>query len=141
MIRRLPLRWASKKMKSRQLALAWLAINVLGMGGYLFFASSLWVKPEEQGTPGGPGDAFYWLFTLVPILVAFAVFNIAALVKVVIEYRRTHSLIPLLLWVIVLSVWFNVLVVDRIKGIRYIDSKYAQNVAPPDAANTAAQVG
>src|SRR5262249_54929311 len=76
-------------------------------------------------TPGGPGDAFYWLLNLVPILVAFALLNSAALVKVLLDYRRTRNVNPLLLWVIVLSVWFNVLAFDHIKSLRFVDSKYS----------------
>jgi hypothetical protein len=29
------------------------------------------VRPDEQGKPGGPGDAFYWFSSVVPIIAAF----------------------------------------------------------------------
>ncbi len=119
-------------MKQQRVVYIWLASNLVGMGAYLFLASVLWVRPEYQGTPGGPGDAFVWLLTIVPVLLLFATVNLAALVRVIIEYRRAKSLVPVLLWIIVCSVWLNVILLDHVKSVRYIDSKYAQPGAPMD---------
>lgn len=124
-------------MNPKSSAYLWLAVNVMGMGLYLFFAAALWVAPEDQGTPGGPGDAFAWLFTVVPVLLVFAVPNLVALSKVIKGYRRTRSLVPVLLWIVVCSVWLNVLLFDHIKAFRYIDSKYAQPGASTDAPKAA----
>lgn len=124
-------------MNPKNSAYLWLAVNVIGMGLYLFFASALWVAPEDQGNPGGPGDAFVWLFTVVPVLLVFTVANLLALFKVIKEYHRTRSLVPVLLWIVVCSVWINVLLFDHIKGVRYIDSKYAQPGTSADAPKAA----
>jgi hypothetical protein len=48
----------------------WVALNVAGAGLYLVVASGLWLRPGEEGLPGGPGDAFYFFFSVFPILVA-----------------------------------------------------------------------
>jgi hypothetical protein len=97
---------------------------------YLFLASSLWVHPGEQGLPGGPGDAIYWFVALVPIVALFAIVNLAALTKAIKELRRSNSLVPILLWSLVFSIWLNVLAFDHIKAFRYIDSKYAEPQSP-----------
>ena len=44
----------------------WVILNILGMALYIHLGMALWVRPGEEGTPGGPGDAFYWILTLVP---------------------------------------------------------------------------
>lgn len=124
-------------MNPKSPACLWLAANAIGMGLYLFFASALWVAPEDQGNPGGPGDAFVWLFTAFPVLLVFTVFNLVALFRIIKEYRRTKSLVPVLLWMVVCSVWLNVLFFDHIRGVRYIDSKYAEPGASADAPKAA----
>jgi hypothetical protein len=106
----------------QKLTKSWLIANAIGMIVYLFLASSLWVHPGEQGLPGGPGDAIYWFVALVPIVALFAIVNLAALTKVLIEFRRRNSRIPILLWSLVFSLWLNVLAYDYIKSFRYFDS-------------------
>jgi uncharacterized membrane protein YhdT len=116
-------------MKQKRLAYIWLSMNLLGMALYLVVASTLWVRPEDQGMPGGPGDAFAWLCTVVPVLFIFVIINAIALFRVIAEYRRTRNIVPALLWIIVFSVWLNVLLFDHIKSVRYVDLKYAQHGA------------
>jgi hypothetical protein len=62
-------------------------VNACGMVMYLYLASDLRVLPGEDGLPGGPGDAFYWLFFLVPVLVMFMMANLVVLA--VIAFRRS----------------------------------------------------
>jgi hypothetical protein len=124
-------------MTKRRLAYAWLAANLIGMRTYLFLASVLWVAPKDQGTPGGPGDAFVWFFTVVPVMFLFAVVNLIALYKAIKEYCQHKQLVPILLWVIVCSLWGNVLLFDHIKSIRFVNPQYAQQGAPADAPKAA----
>lgn len=124
-------------MTKRSLTYAWLAANFVGMGIYLVLASVLWVAPEDQGTPGGPGDAFVWFLTIVPVTLLFAIVNLVALYRVVKEYRQGKQLIPILLWVIVCSFWGNVLLFDQLKSMRFVDSQYAQPDTPADAPKAA----
>lgn len=102
----------------------WVAINLIGMAAYLWAASALWVRPGEEGTPGGPGDAFYWLFTLVPIMVVFAGFNVAKFILVLREAFRNRRLAPLVVWLMVITLWAAVLVFDRYKAFTVIDPAY-----------------
>jgi preprotein translocase subunit SecF len=69
------------------------------------------------------------LCTVVPVLFIFVIINAIALFRVIAEYRRTRNIVPALLWIIVFSVWLNVLLFDHIKSVRYVDSKYAQHGA------------
>src|SRR5262245_52872413 len=92
----------------------WLAINVSGMGVYLWLASSLWVLPGEEGEPGGPGDAFYWLFVLVPVLVAYLVANLIALFVII---RRVMAAprewTALLWWLAAVTLWVATVAYDQ----------------------------
>lgn len=109
---------------SKRKLIQWIAINIVGMAAYLWAASALWVRPGEEGTPGGPGDAFYWLFILVPIMVCFAVINLAALISVLREAFRNRRFWPILAWLIVMALWSALLVFDRFKSLRVIDPAY-----------------
>ena len=70
-------------------ASCWVLCNFLGMAGYLFLASTLWVRPSEEGVPGGPGDGFYWLVCLAPVPVLFFGLHVEALFFVVRQVKRT----------------------------------------------------
>lgn len=102
----------------------WAAINVVGMVAYLWAASALWIRPGEEGTPGGPGDAFYWLFILLPIMVVFAAANLIALVSALLEIIRNRLFTPFAAWLIVIALWSAVLAFDRYKAFRVIDPAY-----------------
>lgn len=68
-------------LRSRVLALcAWVAANALGVGAYLFFASTLWIKPGEESELDSLGNAFYWMSHSVPLLALFLVTNTLALI-------------------------------------------------------------
>ena len=100
--------------------------NIAGMALYLWLASSLWVRPGEEGTPGGPGDAFYWLFVIVPILGAYFLIDLAALLVILFQ-RRGHALKKaLILWGTVAALWGIVVAFDHHKGFRNIDPQYSR---------------
>ncbi len=103
----------------------WLAVNAAGIAVYLYLASKLWVVPGEEGTPGGPGEAFYWLLCLVPVLGLFLTFNIVALFAVLLRGSAKRLSVALLVWAIVASLWVGTLAVDHYRSIRYVDAQYA----------------
>ncbi|MDQ0586101.1 hypothetical protein [Variovorax paradoxus] len=103
----------------------WLAANVLGMAVYLKLASALWVVPSEEGMPGGPGDAFYWLFFLVPVLAAFTLVNSMALFIVVSRFRRSGGRVALVVWLAVAVLWAGTVVIDHQRQVRYIDAEFS----------------
>jgi hypothetical protein len=102
----------------------WLALNVLGMAVYLKLASALWVRHGEEGTPGGPGDAFYWLLILVPVLAVFATLNSIALTAIVRRPRALGRRVALALWLAVAGLWVGAVVIDQLHSVRHIDAQY-----------------
>ena len=102
----------------------WLSLNVLGMVVYLKLASALWVRPSEEGTTGGPGDAFYWLLILIPILAGFFILNSIALAAIVRRLRVIGQRVALTLWLAVATLWIGAVVVDHLHSVRYIDAQY-----------------
>jgi len=103
----------------------WIICNAVGMLLYLYLASTLWVRPGEDGLPGGPGDAFYWLLYLVPILLTFLLGNLAALT--VIAFRRSgrHRVVAVAVWCVIASLWVGIAAVDHQRSVHYIDAQYA----------------
>ena len=104
----------------------WMIFNIAGMALYLWLASSLWVRPGEEGTPGGPGDAFYWLFLLVPTLGAFLLIDLAALLVILFQRRGQALKKALILWGTIAALWSIVVAFDHHKGFRNIDSQYSR---------------
>jgi small-conductance mechanosensitive channel len=102
----------------------WIAINLVGMTAYLWMASALWIRLGEEGTPGGPGDAFYSLFILVPIIVVFIAINLTVLVPVLREAVRNHRFWPFMAWLIMIALWAALLAFDRYKSFTVIDPAY-----------------
>ena len=103
----------------------WLAVNVLGMLIYLKLVSALWVIPGEEGMPGGPGDAFYWLFFLVPVLAAFTLVNSIALFIAVRRFRRSGGCVALAVWLAVAVLWAGTVVIDHQRQARHIDAEFS----------------
>lgn len=103
----------------------WLGVNVLGIAIYLYLASALWVRPGEEGTPGGAGDAFYWLGILVPILSGFVVLNVTVLTVIVLRLKALRRRVALAFWFAVAFLWAGAVVVDHVRAFREIDAKYA----------------
>ena len=103
----------------------WLGANVIGIAIYLNLASALWVRPGEEGTPRGPGDAFYWLGVLVPILTGFVVLNVTVLTVIVLRMKALRRRVALAFWFAVAFLWVGAVVVDHVRAFREIDAKYA----------------
>jgi len=104
-------------------SILWVFVNVAGMVAYLKLASALWVFAGEEGTPGGPGDAFYWLLYLVPLLAAFLIFNSAALLVIVRRPETSGRKVALNVWRVVAALWLAAVAFDHHKSFRAIDAK------------------
>ena len=102
----------------------WALANIAGVLAYLKLASALWVLPGEEGTPGGPGDAFYWLFLLVPVLAAFFLFNSAVLFVIARRIRAERTKSSLAVWFAVAGLWVSAVAYDHHKSYRVIDAQY-----------------
>lgn len=102
----------------------WVLANIAGMLAYLKLASALWVLLGEEGTPGGPGDAFYWLFLLAPVLAAFFLFNSAVLFVIACHIRAERSKASLAVWFAVAGLWVGTVAYDHHKSYRVIDAQY-----------------
>jgi hypothetical protein len=103
----------------------WVPLNVVGMAVYLWLASALWVWPGDVGMPGGPGDAFYWLFVVVPVLLAFVIANALALM---LAWRRTSGRlrhIMVAMWLAIALAWAVTVVFDHYKSYRVINAENA----------------
>jgi len=109
----------------------WAGFNVAGMAMYLWLASDLWVRPGEEGLPGGPGDAFYWFFVMLPILAGFLILEAATLLYIVIKVPRPVRRAVVILWLVVVGLWGATLAYDHHRGVRAIDAKYARSVPDP----------
>lgn len=103
----------------------WLTFNVLGVAIYLKLSSALWVHPGQQGMPGGPGDAFYWLFFVAPALAVPMVVNSAALVVIVRRLKATGNRTGLAIWCAIAILWFGSLVMNHQCAITHIDAQYS----------------
>ena len=111
----------------------WLIANVVGIIAFLLLGSALWVSPSEEGTPGGPGDGFYFFFLLVPILLSFSVVNLIALIVATRRAIRLRTFIPVLLALSVLLAWAAAVSFDRYKSLR--GSQSTAFLSPPSRAD------
>jgi uncharacterized membrane protein YhaH (DUF805 family) len=111
-------------MSSHVSAKLWVLLNLAGVVAYLWLASTLWVQPGEEGEPGGPGDAFYWLFVLVPILGGSLAVNMIALAVIVRRLANRGNKSGLFVWLAVAFLWLAVVAYDHHKSVRVIDEKY-----------------
>lgn len=103
----------------------WVALNLAGAVLYIFLGAHLWVAPGDEGLPGGPGDAFYWFLTQVPIAVFFVLLDFAALIAILRRTNKTRRLFALYLWVAVAFVWVLVVAYDHHRGQRFISPEFA----------------
>ncbi|NKF24802.1 hypothetical protein, partial [Solimonas marina] len=85
---------------------AWLVFNVLGIAVFLVVASYSWIEPELAHIPGASGGApIVWALTALPILAAFALLNIAAVVWFAIARKLLNpisraAIASIALWVV-----------------------------------------
>jgi hypothetical protein len=103
----------------------WVALNIAGMLVFLLLGRALWVRPGEEGEPGGPGDGFYLLFVLVPILVTYMAVDLAALAAIVCRLRKVGKFEPLLVWLAITALWFCAVAYDYHRSARHIDREYS----------------
>src|SRR6185369_13038216 len=110
----------------KQRAVQWVLLNVGGMVTYVCLASHLWVPASHFGEPGGPGDAFYAVFTLFPVLVFFGALDSVAFVVIIRRIQqRAQTACALCTWFAVMSVWVSVLLFDRLMAFNIIDARYS----------------
>ncbi len=105
----------------------WIALNLAGMAFYLKVASVLWVHPGEEGTPGGPGDGFYSLVCVLPILMVYSVINFVAFVLSLRQLLRTQNSenkVGLVICVCLIVLWTGTVAFDQYRSFRVIDRKY-----------------
>ena len=107
----------------------WIALNIAGMLAYLYVASELWVLSGEEGMPGGAGHPFYWLFLIVPILIAFSAVNLAALAAILWQMRRARNKHALLVWSVVALLWLAATAYDHHRAFRVIGPEYSDATA------------
>lgn len=102
----------------------WLLFNLVGVAAYIWLASRIWVPPGEEGTPGGPGDAFYVFLCLYPVLGLFAGLNLAALVLSVRRAGDGGTKKVLIVGIAVASLWGSAIALDKYKSYNVIDAAY-----------------
>lgn len=90
------------------------------MVAYLYLASDLWVLALEFGEPGGPGDAFFSLLVLWPILGLFAIFDAAALAVII---RRRQALATCT-WFAVAALWASVILFNKFMSFNIIELRF-----------------
>jgi hypothetical protein len=111
-------------------SLWWVIVNVAGIGTYLHLASALWVLPGEEGLPGGPGDAFYFLLLLLPIVLLFLVGNVVTLIFVMRGLKNGGNEIALSVWLAVGALWICAIGYDQHRSFRVIDPPQAYSASP-----------
>jgi hypothetical protein len=84
-----------------------LTANAIGIAVYLQRASIIWVPPGREGEPGGPGDPIIWGLAAGWILMVFLVLNMGWLVLIARAWFRNKQWKPILLWILVGSLWFG----------------------------------
>ena len=102
----------------------WVACNAVGMLVYLYLASTLWLLPSEHGLPGGPGDAFYWLMILVPVLLTFLSGNLVVLAVIALRRRGRQRLVATAVSGVVALLWVGTVAVDQERSFRHIDAPH-----------------
>lgn len=98
----------------------WIVLNFIGMATYLRLGSALWTIPGDEGLPGGPGDAFYWFFLMIPVLLAYLVFDLISLSAIIKRVRQTGQLNSLYIWLAIAIVWIVTIRYDNLRSFRVI---------------------
>ena len=98
----------------------WVLLNLAGMTLYLWLASALWVSAGDEGTPGGPGDAFYFFLFLVPLLFAFAVANAVFLLFIFRQIGLWKGIVVFAIWYALATLWLVTEAFDHKKSFRIV---------------------
>jgi hypothetical protein len=98
----------------------WIVLNLVGMATYLRLGAAIWRVPGDDGLPGGPGDAFYWFFMMLPVLLAYLVFNVISLFPICKRVRETGLLNSLYIWLAIASIWIVTFCYDNLRSFLVI---------------------
>ena len=71
--------------------------------------------------PGGPGDGFYWLAYLVPMLMLFLALNAVAFLLVARQVKQTGHKGALVIWLVVAMLWVGTVARDQYKSSRHVE--------------------
>lgn len=104
----------------------WVIANAIGILCFIYFSSKLWAPPGESGLLGGPGDAFIWTLTVLPVILIFLVANVVWLVRSLFRIRKGGAR-GLFVWALVLAVWLVAFGYDRYRS-------YDGSEIPPDTS-------
>lgn len=85
----------------------WLAINILGIVLYLYFASKIWAPAGEAGLVGGPGDSFIWVLTALPVLAINSLINVVILLFIFVTSQKNQIWKFSIIWIFVVTAWFG----------------------------------
>ena len=88
----------------------WIAINALGVGGYLKLSSKTWPTPEDHVFNGA--NAFFFFFVIAPLLLSYIVLNAAVLFVIVQRWTRTKSKAAFKPWLAIVAVWLAAVALD-----------------------------
>ena len=102
----------------------WIVFNAVSAALYVYFGMALWVQPGEEGLPGGPGDAFYWVLTQVPVLLVVSIVNFAALLVLVQRSGKVVVRQAARRWLLVAIAWVAVIAYDHAHTYRNINPEY-----------------
>ncbi|NRB41753.1 MAG: hypothetical protein HRU20_25330 [Pseudomonadales bacterium] len=86
-------------MENNKKLLNWLYFNVLSVAAFLFAGSFLWPKDDEFYAPG-PGEGFFFLFFMLPIILFSWLYNF----YVIAQHYKNKALYLYLL--IIVSGWY-----------------------------------
>lgn len=98
----------------------WIVLNLIGMAAYLRLGSDIWTVPGDEGLPGGSGDAFYWFFRMLPVLLVYLPFNLIALSAIIERLRQTGRLNSLYIWLAIAILWIVTYRYDSLRAFRVI---------------------
>lgn len=83
-----------------------LIANAVGLGGYLYFCSRLWVDMPDGLLDANDGpSAISWFLTALPLMVLCALFNIVVLVRAVRHIFIGKGWSLLSAWGVVVGAW------------------------------------
>lgn len=85
----------------------WIVLNLIGMATYLRLGSDLWTSPGDDCLTGGMSVAggMHWLFLMLPVLMAYLVFDSISLSAIIQRIRRTGRLTSLYIWLAIAILW------------------------------------